>query len=186
MRRGKASCCSLRRHALALLHVLEANPDGPDIGTGLRDHQDTDQRDGISPEDNRHIEGKAQDDGQPEEAESRVCLLVCALVEQDDDQQPQQGKRDVPVDAPGQRRMGAGPCVLGKQAEGNAGGCQQIDGARQQVPASDRVALPPDLVEDDIEDGHGDRGDELADAKRDGKMIKPDRIQGDGPRHQVE
>ena len=62
----------------------------------------------ISPQHHRDIEAEAQYDGQPHPAEGPVVLVFSgAAEEQDDDQQAQQGKGDIAVDAPGEGRIRA-------------------------------------------------------------------------------
>jgi len=169
-----------------VLHVAVADPDGPDIGAGLQNHQDADQRIALSQQHDRQIAGERDDDGQPDILIRRVLMLLRAPVPEHDDQQAQQGEGNVAVDAPGQGRHGAGPLILRKQAEEDAGGGQQIDPDGQVGLALDVIALAPDEIQDDIEDGHGDGGDQLADAQRGRITGQAGGAEGDGPGHQVE
>ena len=113
-------------------------------------------------------------------------MLLRAAVEQHDNQQTQQGEGNVAVDAPGERRGGAEPLVLRHHAEHDANGGEQVDGGGQAAFALDLVALPPDVVEQHIEDGHGDGGDPLAEAERHGVVFKAGGAQRQRAGDQVE
>ena len=167
-------------------HGRIADPDGPDIGACLGDHQHPDHGHGIRPEHHRDIEPEAQDNGQPHPAEGLVPLLFGAVVEQHNDHQAQQGKGDVPVDAPGKGRLGAEPLVLGHHAEGHPGRRQAPDCRGQAVFAADLIPGPPDVVEQHIKDGHGHRGDPLAQAQGHGVILQAGGAKGQGPGHQME
>ena len=113
-------------------------------------------------------------------------MFLRAAVEQHDNQQTQQGEGNVAVDAPGERRGGAEPLVLRHHAEHDANGGEQVDGSGQAAFALDLVALPPDIVEQHIEDGHGDGGDPLAEAERHGVVFKAGGAQRQRAGDQVE
>ena len=99
-----------------LLHSRITDENGPHIGTGLGDHQHTDQRVDICPQHHREIETEAQHDGQPHPAESLILVFLGTAVEQHDDQQAQQCKGDVAQDAPGQRGVVGQPLVLDRKS----------------------------------------------------------------------
>ena len=84
---------------LAAITTHPAIRPGPHIGTGLGDHQHTDHGDGIGPKNNGNVEPEAQHDGHPHPAKSRVVMLLGTAVEQHDDQQAHQCKRNVTVNA---------------------------------------------------------------------------------------
>lgn len=48
------------------------------------------------------------------------------------------------------------------------------------------VALPPDIVEQHIEDGHGHRGNQLADAQDSGVVFQAGGAESHGPGNQME
>ena len=135
-----------------LLHSRITDENGPHIGTGLGDHQHTDHGDGIGPKNNGNVEPEAQHDGHPHPAKSRVVMLLGTAVEQHDDQQAHQCKRNVTVNAPGQRGFGAQPLVLRHHAQDNTHGSQTVDGGSQAIVALDPVALTPDIVQQHIKD----------------------------------
>ena len=93
---------------------------------------------------------------------------------------------DVPVDTPGKGRLGAEPLVLGHHAEGHPGRRQAPDRGGQAVFAADLIPGPPDVVEQHIKDGHGHRGDPLAQAQGHGVILQAGGAEGQGPGHQME
>ena len=101
-------------------------------------------------------------------------------------QQAQQGKGNVAVDAPGEGCIGAQPLVLGHHAQGNAHTGQSVNQRSQTVLPLHMVALPPYIVEQDIEDGHGHRGDPLTSAQGNGVVFQSGGAEGDGTGNQVE
>ena len=110
------------------LHVQKTNQYSPDIGAGLWNHQHSNHRDGVCPQDDRDVKTEAEHDGQPHPAKAAVVVLLGTLIEQDDNQQTQQCKRDVAQDTPAQRCISAGPGVLREEAQQDAQSGQQIDG----------------------------------------------------------
>ena len=70
-----------------------------------------------------------------------------AAVKQHDHHQPQQGKGQVPVDPPGQGRIGAEPLVLGHHAQHDPQPRQGVDQRGQALAALDAIAQPPDVIE---------------------------------------
>lgn len=109
-----------------------------------------------------------------------------APVEQDDDQQAQKRKGNVPVNAPGKRRIGAQPCILREEAEGDPQGRQQIHGGGNAVLTIDLVPDPPHIVEDDVKDRHGNGGDEFAYAQGDDKVFQTSGAESQSPGDQME
>ena len=168
------------------LHGGVADQHRPDIGAGLRNHQHSDERNGVRPQHHRDIETKAQHDGQPHPAERAILMLFGAAIEQHDDQQTQQREGNVAVDAPRQRRGCAQPLVLRHHAKADSHGAERVHGGGQTGLSLDLIALPPDVVEQYIENGHGDGCDPLAQTKRDGVALKAGGAQRQRTRNQME
>ena len=113
-------------------------------------------------------------------------MRLGALVEQNDDQQAQQGEGDVAVDTPGQGRAGAEPLVLRHHAQNHTQTGQTVDSSGDTLLAGDLIMLPPYIVQQNIEHGHGDRSDPLAYAQRHGEIFQTGGAQRQGPGHQME
>ena len=113
-------------------------------------------------------------------------MLFGAAIEQHDDQQPQQRERNVAVDAPRQRRGCAQPLVLRHHAKADSHSAERVHGGGQTGLSLDLIALPPDVVEQHIENGHGDGCDPLAQTKRDGVVLKAGGAQRQHTGNQVE
>ena len=154
------------------LHVQKTNQDSPDIGAGLWNHQHSNHRDGVCPQDDRDVKTEAEHNGQPHPAKAAVVVLLGTLIEQDDNQQTQQCKRDVAQDTPAQRCIGAGPGVLREEAQQDAQSGQQLDGDGDALLSADVIAAAPDVVQQDVKDGHGDGGDKLSDSKGNGEVFQ--------------
>ena len=68
-------------------------------------------------------------DGQPHPTKRLVPVLFCAVREQHNDQKSQKGEGNVAVDAPGERRFGGEPLVLGHHAQPNPHSGQNVHGS---------------------------------------------------------
>ena len=66
-----------------------------------------------------NIECKAQDDCQPHPTESAIIIFFCAFIEQSDDNQSHQCKRNIPIDSPGKRGGCTEPGILGHHTQNN-------------------------------------------------------------------
>lgn len=100
-------------------------------------------------------------------------VLTGAFIEEDDNENPHDGERDVSVNAPRQRRGGTCPSVLRAKTEDNAEERQKVDNGGQCFFLCDVVAHPPDMVENHIKDGHGDGCNQFAHAQRKGVVFQP-------------
>ena len=98
-------------------------------------------------------------------AKRRIFAISCFTEEKNDDENAEDRERDVAIHAPGQRRIGACPGVLGEEAQNDTRGRQNPHGRGQRAGLFCFVTFPPDVVEQDIEDRHGDGGYELPDTK---------------------
>ena len=99
-------------------------------------------------------------------------MLLGAAVEQHDNQKAHQCKRNITVNAPGQRGSVAQPLVLRHHAQDNTHSSQTVDGGSQAIAALDPVALTPDIVQQHIKDCHCHRGDPLTQTQGNGKVFK--------------
>lgn len=106
----------MEKKTLYLSHRLITDQNSPYICTGFGYHQHSDHGDHVSPEDDRDIKSKTQHDRQPHPSKRSVVLSLCRLKEQYDDQQSEQGKRNVSVNSPTERRIWAQPAVLREEA----------------------------------------------------------------------
>ena len=174
------------RLAHFFLHGVVADDHGPDVGAGLGDHQHPDHGDHICPQHHGDVEAEAQHNGHPHPTESGITGFPGTLVEQNDDQQTHEGKGDVPVDAPGQGGVGTEPVVLGHHAQDDPQSGQSVNGDGGIFAALHMVARPPDVVENHVEDGHGDGGDPLAQTQSYGEAFQTRGTQGQCPGDQVE
>ena len=113
-------------------------------------------------------------------------MFLGAAIEQHDNQQTHQRKGNVAVNAPGERRFSAQPLVLRHHAQRNAHGSQSVHRGGQLLLSLDLIALTPDVVEQHIEHGHGDRGNPFAQSQRYGEVFKPCGAQCNRTRNQVE
>ena len=102
-----------------------------------------------------------------------VLALLCALVEQGNDKQPQQCKRNIAVNSPGKGSVAAQPLVLREQAQGDTKRSQQVykDGCIF-LPLC-MVAQPPCIVKDDIKNSHSNGSDKFPSPKGRRKIFKP-------------
>ena len=168
------------------LHGAETDDHGPQVCAGFWDHQGAHDWDCFGEENHREVAAEAQHDGEPHPTEGAVVLLFGAAEVEHDDQQAQQGERDVPVDAPGQRRIGGGPLVLRHHAQGNSDACQQVHQDGQVFVLGDVVAFAPYVVNQYVENRHGDGSNPLADSQ--GNCVVPETggAQGDDAWHQME
>ena len=107
-------------------------------------------------------------------------VLTGAFIEEDDNENPHDGERDVSVNAPRQRRSGACPCVLGAKTEDDANTSQNINDGSQCFFLCNVVAHPPNMVENHIKDGHGDGCNQFAHAQRKGVVFQPRCPKGKG------
>lgn len=167
-------------------HCAEADDHGPQVGAGFWDHQGAHERDCFGEKNYREVTAEAQHNGEPHPTEGAVVLLFGAAEVKHDDQQAQQGERDVPVNAPGQRRIGGGPLVLRYHAQGDSNARQQVHQDGQVFVLGDIVAFPPYVVDQHVENRHGDGGDPLADSKGNCVVPKTGGAQGDDARNQME
>ena len=101
-----------------------------------------------------------------------VFVLFCASVKQNDDEQSQQGKRNVAIDAPGKRSVCLCPRILWEHTKRNSYCCEQVNGPGNAVIALNLVSDSPYIVQQDIKDSHGDGGDPLSDSQSRGKGIQ--------------
>ena len=113
-------------------------------------------------------------------------MVLCAAVEQHDNQQAQQNKGYVPQDAPRQGGMVGEPLVLGHHAQQHTDGRQGVHSDGQVLLALYLVTLTPDVVQQHIKDGHGDGGDPLAQAQGNSVVLQAGGAQSQCTRYQVE
>lgn len=149
-----------------MFHGRISDKDRPYISAGFGDHQHPDERDRIRPQHHRYVETEAQHNGQPHPAERPVSMLLCAAIKQHYHQKTQQGEGYVAPNTPGQRRFGAQPSVLRHHTQSypNSGKCIHRRG--QSSLSADMITLPPDIVQQHIENCHRNRGDPLPQSQR--------------------
>ena len=169
-----------------VLHCAETDDHGPQICAGFWNHQGTHYRDCFGEENYREVAAEAQHDGEPHPAEGAVVLRFGAAEVEHDDQQAQQGERDVPIDSPGQRRIGDGPPVLRHHAQGDSNAGQQVYQGGQILAAGDVVAFAPYVVDQHVENRHGDGCHPFADSQRNHVVPETGGAQGDDTWHQME
>ena len=119
----------------------------------------------------RDIAGKTQYRREPQEPEGLIPRFLCAAVKQNDDQRAENGKRDVAVNTPGQRRVRTCPC----------GRAPAPKLRPWSLVITDLVAAAPDIVQQHIEHRHGDGGDQFADTQGYRVIFQPRGAQGDSP-----
>ena len=146
-------------------HGLISDHYCPYISAGFRNHQHSNCRYGICPQNDRNIKSKAQHNGKPHPAEISVLVLFRTSVKQNDHDQSQNGKRNVSVDSPGQRRISSCPGILRKQAENNTKSCHQIYSYCNFFFSFDLIAVSPYIIEKNIKHCHCNRGNKFTDAK---------------------
>lgn len=168
------------------LHCAEADDHGPQVSAGFWNHQGAHYRDCFGEENHREVAAEAQHDGEPHPAEGAVVLRFGAAEVEHDDQQTQQGERDVPINSPGQRRIGDGPPVLRHHAQGDSNAGQQVYRDGQIFVAGDVVAFAPYVVDQHVENRHGDGSHPFADAQWNYVVPETGGAQGDDTRHQME
>ena len=168
------------------LHGAEADDHGPQVSAGFWNHQGAYYRDCFGEENYREVAAEAQHDGEPHPAEGAVVLRFGAAEIEHDDQQAQQGERDVPINSPGQRRVGDDPPVLRHHAQGDSNAGQQVYRDSQIFVAGDVVAFAPYVVDQHVENRHGDRCHPFADAQWNYVVPETGGAQGDDAWHQME
>ena len=99
---------------------MVSDPYGPNISTGLGNHQHTDHGDAVCQQHYREVETKAEDNGKPHIFKEKILMLPGAAKEQDNDQQTQKGKGNIPVNSPGEGGIRADPAILGEETEDNS------------------------------------------------------------------
>lgn len=132
------------------LHIKKSDQNRPHVGAGFRYHQHSDQRVHVGPQYDRDVKTETQQNGKPHKTEAYVLCLFGALVKQNDDQESDQGERNIPINSPGQRRIRAGPLVLRKQAQNDSGGGKQIKADGE--PRFSLYAIPysPDIIQIEV------------------------------------
>ena len=90
----------LLKRSCVCFHGSIADPDSPEICQCLGNHQHTHQRDGIGKQYHRDIKSETEQYGQPHIFEGTVMVLTGALIEENDDENPHDGERDVSVNSP--------------------------------------------------------------------------------------
>lgn len=168
------------------LHCAEADDHGPQVSAGFWNHQGAHYRDCFGEENYREVAAEAQHDGEPHPAEGAVVLRFGAAEVEHDDQQAQQGERDVPINSPGQRRIGDGPSVLRHHAQGDSNAGQQVYRDGQIFVAGDVVAFAPYVVDQHVENRHGDGSHPFADSQWNYVVPETGGAQGDDAWHQME
>lgn len=168
------------------LHCAEADDHGPQVSAGFWNHQGAHYRDCFGEENYREVAAEAQHDGEPHPAEGAVVLRFGAAEVEHDDQQAQQGERDVPINSPGQRRIGNGPPVLRHHAQGDSNSGQQVYRDGQIFVAGDVVAFAPYVVDQHVENRHGDGCHPFADSQWNYVVSETGGAQGDDTWHQME
>ena len=165
------------------LHGAEADDHGPQVSAGFWNHQGAYYRDCFGEENYREVAAEAQHDGEPHPAEGAVVLRFGAVEIEHDDQQAQQGERDVPINSPGQRRVGDDPPVLRHHAQGDSNAGQQVYRDGQIFVAGDVVAFAPYVVDQHVENRHGDGCHPFADAQWNYVVPETGGAQGDDARN---
>lgn len=99
-----------------LFHSEVSDEYRPHIGTSLGNHQHPNHGNGVRPQHHWDVKSEAQHDGQPHPAEHFILVILCTAIEQYNHQKPQQGERDVAVNAPRERVFRTKPLVLGHHA----------------------------------------------------------------------
>lgn len=90
----------LLKRSCVCFHGSIPDPDSPEVCQCFRNHQHTHQRDGIGKQYHRDIKSETKQYGQPHIFEGTVMVLTGALIEQNDDENPHDGERDVSVNPP--------------------------------------------------------------------------------------
>ena len=148
------------------LHGEISDQHGPDIGAGLGNHQHADHGHRIRPQHHRDVKAKAQQNGQPHPAERPVLPGPWRRDRTARSPAAPAGQRGCCGRSPRRGSVGAEPLVLGHHAQQDAQPGQEIHGGGQTVMSPDAIPLPPDMVEQHIENCHGDGGDPLSQAQQ--------------------
>lgn len=146
-----------------VFHRPIADPNRPDVGARLGNHEHADGRDLLGPQDDGNVKGEAEHDRERHPAKRLVVRLFHFVREEHDDQQAEQGERNVADHAPKQWRSGAEPLVLGQHAKQDAQTGQTVHQSAQTVVLANGVAFAPYEIEQDVKHGHRDGGDPFAD-----------------------
>lgn len=166
-------------------HGKVTDEDGAHIGAGFGNHQHSDHRKGVGPQDDRNVKTETQHDGQPHQPKSPVPLPAGRYEEQNYNQEPQQGKRNVAVNSPGKGRIGLEPPVLRHQAQRNPNRGQNEDGDGERPVPPNPVAQAPHKVEQHIKNRHGDGGDPFAQPQKNGIIFQSASAQSQHARNQM-
>lgn len=142
-----------------IFHGTVSNQNRPYIRTGLRHHQKADCRIQIRPKYHRDVKTEAQNNGQPHKTVFSVMIPGGTPVEQNNNQQPQQSKGNIPVNAPDHQRICTEPFVLREEAQGNSNCRQCIYRSCCFTCIRNLIPYAPRIVEKDIEHSHGNGSD---------------------------
>ena len=129
------------------------------------DDQHSNHRDLVGKQHNGDVESKAEYDGEPHPTEGAVIVFLCALIEQNDNEKSQESKRNIAVNSPTERRLRVGPFVLREEAQSDAQSREQVDCGSDAFVSCYPIAQSPNIIEENIKDGHGDGGNPFTDAQ---------------------